>query len=58
VLLIGNVSKKKLVITDNKIIFAISNFFINLKFLKVKTTNNKPITNIMNDPKIPVVVKI
>ena len=57
-LLIGSVSKKKLIIADNKIIFGISNFFTDLKFLKIKTKNDQPIKNVINNPTIPVVVKI
>ena len=57
-LLNGNISIKKLIVTDNKITFSISNFFMNFKFLKEKTRNKNPIKNMVNNPTIPVEVKI
>ena len=57
-LLIGNISKKKLIIADNKIRFELSNFLIKLKFLKVKIKNKKPIVNKINSPTIPELVKV
>ena len=58
VVLKGCVSKIKLIIADNNIKFSMPIFFTNLKFLKIKTINNKAIKDIITNPTTPVSVKI